>query len=279
MREISAEAITECVAALCIKANQTLPEGSGGRLRACAEAEQSELCRDVFNDLLRNLDCANAHHLPICQDTGMAVIFADIGQDLHISGDFTAAVNEGVARGYKRGLLRMSVVEDPLRRVNTENNTPAIVHVRLVPGDKLRICAAPKGFGSENMSRIHMFTPAATAEDVLDFITETVRVAGSNPCPPIVVGVGLGGDFEYSALLAKRALMREVGESNGDAFYAGMEAQALERVNKLGIGACGFGGSITALAVNIEVAATHIAGLPCAVNIGCHVNRHAVAVL
>lgn len=209
----------------------------------------------------------------------MAVVFAEVGQELHILGDFEAAVNRGVREGYLKGLLRCSVVRDPLRRENTEDNTPAVLHTRLVPGDKLRLTVAPKGFGSENMSRLKMLTPAAKKQDILNFVVETVKLAGSNPCPPVVLGVGLGGDFELCAYLAKKALCREVSVRNPDPFYAGLEAELLEAVNETGIGPQGFGGRVTALAVNLEAFPTHIAGLPVAVNVGCHVTRHETIVL
>jgi fumarate hydratase subunit alpha len=205
----------------------------------------------------------------------MAVIFADVGQDVHFTGgSFEDAVNEGVRQGYTEGLLRKSIVSDPLRRVNTNDNTPCVLHTRIVPGDKVRITVAPKGFGSENMSRLKMFTPSASANDIIDFVVDTARVAGSNPCPPMVIGVGIGGDFEMCALLAKKALCRNVSSPNPDDFYVGMESEMLEKVNLLNIGPQGFGGKSTALAVNIEAYPTHIAGLPVAVNIGCHVTRH-----
>ncbi|MDE7228901.1 MAG: fumarate hydratase [Oscillospiraceae bacterium] len=276
MREINAELITKTVAELCVEANLHLPSGMRECIERCAAAEESELCRSVLGDITANLDCADELGVPICQDTGMAVIFAEIGQDVHITGgSFEDAVNKGVAEGYVNGKLRLSVVADPLERVNTGNNTPAIIHTRIVPGDKIKLNVAPKGFGSENMSRLKMFTPSATKEDIVKFVVETVSVAGSNPCPPIVVGVGIGGDFEYSALLAKKALCRDLNTRHPDPLYAEMEQTMLTEINKLGIGSQGFGGTVTALYVNIEKAPTHIAGLPVAVNMGCHVTRHA----
>ncbi len=249
-------------------------------MRECIEnaarSEKSELCRSVLGDITANLDAADELSVPICQDTGMAVVFAEIGQDVHIAnGLFEDAVNEGVARGYVDGKLRLSIVRDPLERVNTNNNTPAVIHTRIVGGDKIKLTVAPKGFGSENMSRLKMFTPSATKEDIIKFVVETVSVAGSNPCPPIVVGVGIGGDFEYSALLAKKALCRDLNTRNPEPLYKEMEQTMLAEINKLGIGSQGFGGTVTALYVNIEKAPTHIAGLPVAVNMGCHVTRHA----
>ncbi|MDR0821994.1 MAG: fumarate hydratase [Oscillospiraceae bacterium] len=279
-REVTVSTITDTIASLCGKANVFLPSGSRERLALCGKRETSPLCREIFGDLVKNLDCAAEHNIPICQDTGMAVVFLDIGQDVHIvGGDLTDAVNDGVRRGYKDNYLRMSVVRDPLERVNTGDNTPCIIHTRIVSGDKVSVTLAPKGFGSENMSAIKMFTPSASREDIIAFVTNMVQTAGGNPCPPIVVGVGLGGDFEYAAILAKRALIRGEGELNAAPFYRELENDMLTRINALGIGAGGFGGDITALAVNIEVFPTHIAGLPCAVNIGCHVNRHLSAVI
>ncbi len=276
MREINAELITNAVAKLCVEANLRLPDGMRECLQNAREKEESELCRSVICDLERNLDAAEELAVPICQDTGMAVVFAEIGQDVHIiNGSFEEAVNKGVAAGYVEGKLRLSVVADPLERVNTGNNTPAIIHTRIVDGEEICLMVAPKGFGSENMSRLKMFTPSVSKEDIVNFIVETASVAGSNPCPPIVVGVGIGGDFEQCALLAKKALCRDLSVRNPKALYAEMERKALEEINKLGIGAQGFGGTQTALYVNIEQAPTHIAGLPVAVNMGCHVTRHA----
>lgn len=280
MREISASEITEAVAKLCVDANLHLPCGMRECITACVDKEKSPVCKGVLGDIIDNLDCADELGVPICQDTGMAVIFAEVGQDVHIAGGaFEDAVNAGVARGYVDGKLRLSIVGDPLERKNTNNNTPAVIHTRIVPGDKISLMAAPKGFGSENMSKLKMFTPSATKQDIIDFVTEVVSLAGSNPCPPIVVGVGIGGDFEYSAYLAKKALCRDLAQRNPDPVYAEMESQMLTEINKLGIGSQGFGGTVTALYVNIEKGATHIAGLPVAVNIGCHVTRHAHTVL
>lgn len=278
MREINVEVVKNVVAELCEKANLHLPESLRKEIEASAQKEESPLCKDVMGDLIRNIECANELNVPICQDTGMAVIFLEIGQEVHFTGgDLYAAINEGVAKGYVDGKLRLSVVKDPLRRVNTNNNTPAIIHTTIVSGDKVKLMVAPKGFGSENMSRMKMFTPSATADDIIDFVVETVSVAGSNPCPPITVGVGIGGDFEYAALLAKKALCRDISVKNPDEFYSEMEQKMLDKINLLGIGAQGFGGTVTALYVNIEQFPTHIAGLPVAVNIGCHVTRHCEA--
>ncbi|MGN0686948.1 MAG: fumarate hydratase [Oscillospiraceae bacterium] len=280
MREIDASLITETVSRLCIEANLHLPCGMKECITSCIDKEQSPLGKSVLGDIAENIDCADRLGVPICQDTGMAVIFAEVGQDCHIvGGAFEDAVNAGVADGYIKGRLRLSIVGDPLDRKNTNNNTPAVIHTRIVPGDKISIMAAPKGFGSENMSRLKMFTPSATAKDIIRFVTDTVSVAGSNPCPPIVVGVGIGGDFEYSAYLAKKALCRDLALRNPDPAYAQMEQEMLDEINKLGIGSQGFGGTVTALYVNIEKSATHIAGLPVAVNIGCHVTRHTHAVI
>lgn len=280
MREINAEVITNAIAKLCVEANLHLPEGMRECLRNAQKNEESDLCKSVLGDLEKNLDAAEELSVPICQDTGMAVVFAEIGQDVHIiNGGFEDAVNKGVAKGYVEGKLRLSVVGDPIERVNTGNNTPAIIHTRIVDGEEIRLMVAPKGFGSENMSRLKMFTPSASKEDIVNFIIETASVAGSNPCPPIVVGVGIGGDFEQCAYLAKKALCRDLTVRNPKALYAEMEKLALDGINRLGIGAQGFGGTQTALYVNIEQAPTHIAGLPVAVNMGCHVTRHAVCVI
>ncbi|NLO47506.1 MAG: fumarate hydratase [Clostridiales bacterium] len=276
MKEIKAAQVADMVEFLCLKANTVLPDELCGMLKRCAEAETNETAAMAMKDIIANYELAAGEGLPICQDTGMTVVFADIGQDVHITGGlFEEAVNEGVARGYKNGCLRKSVVKDPLRRINTENNTPAILHIRLVPGNKLRITVAPKGFGSENMSAMKMFLPSDTADDIVGFLVETVKKAGARPCPPVILGVGLGGTIEQAALIAKRALLRPVGHRNTDPFYADMEDLALKKINDLGIGVQGFGGKCTALAVNIEAVPTHIAGLPCMVNMSCHVTRHA----
>ncbi len=280
MKEILCSQITETIKDLCIKANKILPDDLVCRIKSGYENEEKDLPKSVMSDLLHNLDCAKELDIPICQDTGMAVIFAEIGQDVHISGgDFETAVNEGVRQGYVDGLLRKSIVRDPLDRVNTNENTPAVIHTRIVAGENIKLTVAPKGFGSENMSRIKMFTPSATKEDIMDFVIETVKVAGGNPCPPIVLGVGIGGDFEYCAYLSKKALCRDTDNRNANPFYAEMETNLLKLINETNIGPQGFGGNTTALAVNIETAPTHIAGLPVAVNVGCHVTRHATAVL
>lgn len=280
MREISCAAIQKAVRDLCIEANLHLPKSVEDRLRAVIPEERSPLSCEVLCDLVRNFEEADRHTLPICQDTGMAVVFADVGQDLHITGGLLSdAVNAGVRQGYLEGLLRCSVVADPIRRGNTNDNTPAILHVRLVEGDQIHLSVAPKGFGSENMSAMRMFTPSATAEDILQFVTDCVSRAGSNPCPPVIVGVGIGGDFERCAELAKRALCRDLDQPHPDPYYRALEQQMLQSINSLGIGPQGFGGTVTALAVQIETFPTHIAGLPVAVNMGCHVTRHASCVL
>ncbi len=280
MREINVSEITDVVAKLCIKANLCLPKELEDLIKSSKKKEESTVGKNVFCDLLDNIDVAAKENIPICQDTGMAIVFAEVGQDVHIvGGSFEEAVNKGVSEGYTKGLLRKSIVSDPLERVNTNDNTPAVIHTKIVMGDKIKLTVAPKGFGSENMSALKMMTPSATDEDIIAFVTDVVSKAGSNPCPPIVVGVGIGGDFEYCAYLAKLALCRDVSVRNPKERYAGLEAKMLESINKLGIGPQGFGGTVTALAVNIEESATHIAGLPIAVNIGCHVTRHASGVI
>ena len=280
MREIKAQTITRTVKELCIQANKVLPSSVQSAIQEARQAETSPLCKSVLGDLQDNIAAALSLDVPVCQDTGMAVVFVEIGQEVHLTGGLLEeAVNQGVREGYTEGLLRLSVVGDPLRRVNTNDNTPAVLHTRLVAGDKINIMVAPKGFGSENMSALKMFTPAATEEDIISFVADTVKRAGSNPCPPVVVGVGIGGDFELCAYLAKKALCRDLDAANPDAYYAELEHRMLERVNALGVGSQGFGGDVTALGVNIETYATHIAGLPVAVNMGCHVTRHACAVI
>ena len=279
MREIKAEAVAEAVATLCIEANAHLPADGAAALAAARAAEPWPLAKHTLGLLEQNLEMANACALPICQDTGMAVVFAEVGQEVHIDGDFEAAVNEGVRRGYGEGYLRKSIVGDPLRRVNTGDNTPAALHLRLVPGDKLRLTVAPKGFGSENMSRLAMLRPADGVEGVERFVLETVRLAGPNPCPPMVLGVGIGGSFDGVALLAKQALLRPLDKPNPDEYYAALEKKLLAAVNELGIGPQGFGGKTTALGLAIETAPTHVAGLPVAVNVSCHATRRASAEL
>ena len=276
MREIQATDITNAIENLCIKANKELPSDIEKCLHNCAKCETNQLASSILCDLERNLNAAKEYDIPICQDTGMAVVFLDIGQDVHIvGGNLYDAVNEGVRRGYINGLLRKSVVIDPLERINTNDNTPAVIHTNIVSGDKIKITVAPKGFGSENMSGIKMLTPSDGKQGVIDAILEIVKLASNNPCPPIVVGVGLGGDFEQCAYLAKKALCRSIDVRHSNPFYAKLENELLDKINELDIGPQGFGGITTAFAVNIETAPTHIAGLPVAVNIGCHVTRHA----
>ncbi len=276
MREIRYADIVSAVRTLCITANTTLTPDLCAAIEGARTQEASPVGQAILGDLVENFTFAGSRGLPICQDTGMAVIFCELGQDVRITGGLLSdAVNEGVARGYLDGHLRCSVVEDPLRRVNTDDNTPAILHLRLVAGDRLDLTVAPKGFGSENMTSMKLFTPSATREDIINFIVTSVEAAGSNPCPPVVVGVGLGGTSELAALQAKRALLRPLDQHNPDGFYAEMEAEALEKINRLGIGPQGLGGSTTALSVCILPYPTHIAGLPCVVNLGCHVTRHA----
>jgi len=280
MREINVKAIENAVAELCVTANLYLPDDLVCLIAGARQVETSALGRDILGDMLENLSAADEMQIPVCQDTGMAVVFAELGQDVHIAGgSFVDAVNRGVSRGYTEGLLRFSVVADPLRRKNTGDNTPAVLHTELVPGDLLALTVAPKGFGSENMSAVRMFDPSADKNDIIAFVAETVKRAGGKPCPPVVVGAGIGGNFEYAAYLAKKALCRPVSVRNTDPFYARLEADILDALNRLNVGVQGFGGTTTALAVNIEVYPTHIAGLPVAVNIGCHVTRHGRVIL
>ncbi|WP_041588079.1 fumarate hydratase [Thermincola potens] len=274
MRYIETDTITNVVAKLCIEANYYLPEDVLQAIQTFKEKEISEIGRDILAQLIKNQEIARAQKVPICQDTGMAVVFVELGQDVHIKGDLYQALNDGVAKGYKEGYLRKSIVADPFLRANTGSNTPAVIHIKLVPGDKLKITVAPKGGGSENMSAVKMLKPADGMEGVEDFILKTVEGAGPNPCPPIVIGVGIGGTMEKAALLAKEALLRPLGLRSPHQHIAAMEERLLEKINKLGIGPQGFGGSVTALGVNIEVFPCHIASLPVAVNINCHVSRH-----
>lgn len=276
MREINVSEVVSIVSELCIKANRKLPCSLVEKIKNSPDGEKSPTGREVLCDLVRNIEAAESENIAVCQDTGMAVIFLDIGQDVHfVGGSLYEAVNKGVSKGYTEGYLRCSVVSDPLERVNTGDNTPAVIHTRIVDGDKVHISVCPKGFGSENMSKLKMFTPSATIEDIENFVVEVASVAGSNPCPPMVIGVGIGGDFEQCAYLAKKALCRDISIRNEKKLYSDIEERILEKVNKLGIGPQGFGGTTTALSVAIEQAPTHIAGLPVAVNIGCHVTRHA----
>ncbi len=280
MRYISTNEISEKICEAVINANIVLPPSLCRRIDEFSEKETGETAKSVFRDMKENLRVAAEKNIPICQDCGMAVIFAEIGQEVIIAdGDFEAAINRGVAQGYEKGFLRKSVVGDPLKRINTGDNTPAVIHTKIVPGDKLRFIVAPKGFGSENMSQIKMLVPTATKQDIIDFVVSVVTQADAKPCPPVVVGVGIGGDFEYAAVLSKKALCRDVDTVNADEFYADMEKEILSELNETGIGPQGFSGDCTALACNIEVYPTHIAGLPVAVNIGCHVTRHVEIVI
>ena len=279
MRTISSEYVRAAVRRLCIQANIRIPEDVRACLAACRERETFPVAQNVLDQMLENHDVALQENIPICQDTGMACVFVTLGQDVHVDGDLEAAIQNGVRDGYREGYLRKSVVRDPLDRVNTGDNTPAIITWDVVPGDVFRLTVAPKGFGSENMSRLAMLKPSDGLEGVKRFILETVRLAGPNPCPPVVVGVGLGGTFDRVALLAKRALLRPLDSHHADPFYAKLEKTLLDEINALGIGPQGFGGATTALGVLIETCPTHIAGLPVAVNINCHVTRHATEVL
>lgn len=280
MRTINVSEITTAVKELCIDANYRLSPDMIEAIKNGRENEKSELGKRIFEQLEENLKIAGEEQIPICQDTGMAVFFVDIGQDVHFEGGLlTDAINEGVRQGYTEGYLRKSVVKDPLIRENTGDNTPAVIHYNIVPGDKVEITIAPKGFGSENMSRVFMLKPADGEEGVKNAIIQAVKDAGPNACPPMVVGVGIGGTFEKSALMAKEALTRKVGEHSEIPYVMEMEKEILDKINKSGIGPGGLGGTVTALAVNINTYPTHIAGLPVAVNICCHVNRHRNVVL
>lgn len=274
MREIDSSLISEVVARLCIDANYHLPPDMKKQIISSSKEERWETASIILDQIIENFNIADENLQPICQDTGLACVFLSIGQDVHIKGNLEEAVNEGVRKGYSQGYLRKSVVSDPLNRVNTGDNTPAMIYYDICPGDKIKITVAPKGFGSENMSQIKMLKPSDGIDGVKDFVIKVVEDAGPNPCPPIVVGVGIGGTFDKAAYLAKKALMRPVDQRNSEAFYVELEEELLEKINALGIGPQGFGGKTTALAVNIEKFPTHIAGLPVAVNINCHVTRH-----
>ncbi len=276
MREIEASVITDAVKEMCIEASHYLTADMKKALDDAVKKERSPLGKQILCQLKDNLRIAGEDMIPICQDTGMAVIFAEIGQDVHVNGNLTDAINEGVRQGYTEGYLRKSVVRDPLDRVNTNDNTPAVIHYDIVPGEKIKLTLAPKGFGSENMSRVFMLKPADGAQGVINAVLTAVKDAGPNACPPMVVGVGIGGTFEKCALLAKKALTRPVNIRANSKWAVDMEKELLDKINKSGIGPGGLGGSTTALAVNIETYPTHIAGLPVAVNICCHVNRHSV---
>ena len=279
MKNIDAKVIEDTVARLCIEANLRLPPDVINAIERAEKAEPWDGAKRILSLLGDNVRIASEKTLPVCQDTGMACVFVELGQDVHIDGDFEEAVNNGVRRGYGEGYLRKSVVCDPQRRVNTGDNTPALLTVKLTRGDKMRITVMPKGFGSENMSALKMLKPADGFEGVKNFVLETVEKAGANPCPPIIVGVGIGGSFDKAAYLAKHALLRPVDEPNPDEYYAALERELLEKINALGIGPQGFGGKTTALAVLIEAMPTHVAGLPVAVNISCHATRRASASL
>jgi hydro-lyases, Fe-S type, tartrate/fumarate subfamily, alpha region len=280
MREIQTSQITDVVERLCIAANEHLPKDVQDAIQSCRACEDWEIAQGVLDQIIENYEIADTQNVPICQDTGMACVFMEIGQDVHvIGGDFNEAIHEGVRRGYDKGYLRKSVVKDPIRRGNTGDNTPAMIYTEIVPGNQIKITVGPKGFGSENMSMIRMFKPSAGLDGIRDFILEVVETAGPNPCPPMVVGVGIGGTFDKAALSAKKALMRPIDSSHKDPYYADLEVEMLEKVNQLGIGPQGFGGRTTAIGLNIETLPTHIAGMPCAVNINCHVTRHKTEVI
>ena len=280
MRELDVSVIRDTVARLCVEANTHLPEDVKNAIKEFREREDWDIARGVLENIVENYKIADSENVPICQDTGMACVFLEVGQEVHfVGGGLYDAVNEGVRRGYTEGYLRKSVVADPVRRGNTGDNTPAVVYTDIVPGDKVKITVGPKGFGSENMSAIKMLKPSDGLEGIKRFILDTVRSAGPNPCPPMVVGVGIGGTFDKAAYLAKKALMRPLDVRNPDPYYAALEGELLEKINALGIGPQGFGGLTTALGLNIEVLPTHIAGMPCAVNIGCHATRHQTEVL
>lgn len=275
MREISVNTIKKVVKKLCIEANYYLPKDVDDKIVQCREVETWNIAREVLQTIEENIHIARKENIPLCQDTGMACIFIEMGQDVHIiGGSLEDAVNEGVAEGYNEGYLRKSIVSDPIERINTGDNTPAVIYYNIVQGDKIKITVAPKGFGSENMSKIAMLKPADGLEGIKNFILDVVKEAGPNPCPPIVIGVGIGGTFDKCAYLSKKALLRSIDLRNKNKFYKDLEEELLEKINSLGIGPQGFGGKTTALAVNIETFPTHIAGLPVAVNVSCHVTRH-----
>lgn len=279
MREVHINKITKTIEDLCVKACCHLGDDVKELLKKRSLEETSEFGKNIFDQIFANIQIAELEGIPLCQDTGMAVVFLEVGQNVHIvGGDLEAAVNEGVRRGYEKGYLRKSVL-DPISRINTKDNTPAVIHTEIVPGDKLKIIVAPKGFGSENMSRLQMLKPSDGIEGVKDFILQTVTSAGANPCPPLIVGVGIGGTMEKAALLAKKALLRRAGSHNPNPEIARLEKEMLQRINETGIGPQGLGGRVTALAVHIDTYPTHIAGLPVAVNLQCHVARHREAIL
>ena len=280
MKEINTESITSAVARLCIETNCCISPDMENALRLALEKEESALGKNVLETLLSNAAIARDEMIPICQDTGLCVVFVELGMDLHITGgDLEEAIQKGIIRGYTEGFLRSSIVADPIDRSNTGDNSPGVVHYKVVSGDKLKITVAPKGFGSENMGGLKMLTPSAGIEGIKQFVIDTVSSAGSNPCPPIVVGVGVGGSMEKAALIAKEALLRPMGSPAKTPYWKGIEEELLGKINDLGIGPGGFGGRITALAVHIETYPTHIAGLPVAVNLACHVHRHGEVIL
>ena len=274
MRNIEAARVTEVVRRLCIEANCHLTKDLKDCIVECRKNETFPVAQGILDQIIENYGIADENNMPVCQDTGMACVFIDVGQDVHVEGNLEEAIHEGVRQGYKDGYLRKSVVRDPLDRVNTGDNTPAMIYYNIVPGEQIKITVAPKGFGSENMSQIKMLKPSDGLQGVKDFVVKVVEEAGPNPCPPVVVGVGVGGTFDKAAFMAKKALTRPVDSHNEDPFYAALEDELLEKINALGVGPQGFGGRTTALAVNIEKCPTHIAGLPVAVNINCHVTRH-----
>ena len=280
MRNVLADIITKNIKEMCIEANYMLSDDIKGSIIEAASAEKGQTGKKILEQLKKNMDIAENENIPVCQDTGMAVVFLEIGQDVHIEGcAIEDAVNEGIRQGYDEGYLRKSVVSDPIIRENTNDNTPGIIHYEIVPGDKVKITVAPKGFGSENMSRVYMLKPSDGIEGVKNVIIETVKLAGPNACPPVVIGVGIGGTFEKCALLAKKALIRDINLCNSISYVSQLEDEMLEKINQLGIGPGGLGGSTTVLGVNIEVYPTHIAGLPVAVNMCCHVNRHKTRII
>jgi len=279
MRIIEAAKVTEVVRRLCIEANCHLTADLKDRITSCRACETFPVAQGILDQIIENYNIADENNVPVCQDTGMACVFIDVGQDVHVEGSLEEAIHEGVRQGYTDGYLRKSVVRDPLDRVNTGDNTPAMIYYNIVSGDQIKITVAPKGFGSENMSQIKMLKPSDGLQGVKDFILKVVEDAGPNPCPPIVVGVGVGGTFDKAAFMAKKALMRSADERHSEPFWADLEKEMLEKINELGIGPQGFGGKTTALCVNIEKCPTHIAGLPIAVNINCHVTRHKTEVL
>jgi len=279
MREIDAKQIISAVKKLCMDANYYLVEDVLTALKKFEKDEESPLGKEILNQIIKNADIASDNQMPLCQDTGLTVVFVEVGQEVHVNGDFNEAIQEGVRQGYTEGYLRKSIVEDPLRRKNTGDNTPAVISTKFVAGDKIKLTILPKGGGSENMSRIKMLKPADGEQGVKDFVVETIRIAGGNPCPPLIVGVGIGGSFDKAAYLAKYALLRKVGSKHPDPYYAAMEEELLKRINDTGVGPMGLGGWTTAIAVHIEAHPCHIASLPVAVNTQCHSARHKTTII